>query len=601
MLLRKDHLRLLMHLKEGGEEALTFRGRKKVDELVFSRRITELKVLGLVDMKDSVIELTEAGKKLVDAITKAGLDVESLPDVWIDTPIYKMVDLAVRTGRILENWEEPLRVRGFWSDEGPTDLARELLEVRVKARPSLFLAAELSDFIEVIPPGPEDVGELIRIRDELGFGKWVVNALQAMDLLYISPPDEFGAIYTLTPAGRLARESIWLISVVTTQITIDQKTAEQIERGEATERLVEMGLADRGGITEAGRGMLAAYREMGMVRRPTTPFYFTLEEIKVLRTIEEALRKRETNPEILPTKDWIERKSGIADVGEALILLESKGLIERREVNMKDTYWFTEYGRQAYNLVKDCSEDITSESLKAVTYPLAGEVPMAEWVIQAKRHGFIDKDLTKKGRLLVELSSKVTRRPVLTAYDVAILMKIPKGRYVERGSLITAVNEYLGIRDEEEARRAVSKAISEAESKGLVVVLQNRTVGLTPIGEVMKDVVTFANTQTMKTMKFPATPTTYWVLRVIAENIDELKEAWRKGVDVTNVEAKIVYNNLKKYTSVTDEEIKKAFVILRRTGLLGKMGPTSAGELLLEVGRMFERLPEEEKWVRQHP
>ncbi|MCD6348893.1 MAG: DUF505 family protein, partial [Candidatus Korarchaeota archaeon] len=421
MLLRKDHLRLLMHLKEGGEEALTFRGRKKVDELVFSRRITELKVLGLVDMKDSVIELTEAGKKMVDAITKAGLDVESLPDVWIDAPIYKMVDLAVRTGRILENWEEPLRVRGFWSNEGPTDLARELLEVRVKARPSLFLAAELSDFIEVIPPGPEDVGELIRIRDELGFGKWVVNALQAMDLLYISPPDEFGAIYTLTPAGRLARESIWLISVVTTQITIDQKTAEQIERGEATERLVEMGLADRGGITEAGRGMLAAYREMGMVRRPTTPFYFTLEEIKVLRTIEEALRKRETNPEILPTKDWIERKSGIADVGEALILLESKGLIERREVNMKDTYWFTEYGRRAYNLVKDCSEDVTSESLKAATYPLAGEVPMAEWVVQAKRHGFIDKDLTKKGRLLVELSSKVTRRPVLTAYDVAIL------------------------------------------------------------------------------------------------------------------------------------------------------------------------------------
>ncbi len=597
MLIRKDHLKLLLRLGEDGKEALEFRGERRVDELVFSRRITELKVLGLVDISDGTINLTSAGRKLVEALRRAELDVESLPDVWVDTPIYKMVELAVRTGRILPNWEGALRERGFWED-GPTDLAKELLEVRGQSRPSLLLATELSDFIEVIPPGPEDLGELIRIRDELGFGKWVVNALQAMDLLYISPPDEFGAVYTLTPAGRKARESIWLISVVTTQITVDQRTAEQIERGESTERLVEMGLADSSGITEAGRGMLAAYREMGVVRRPTTPFYFTVEEIRVLKAIEEAERKREMNPEILPTKGWIEDKSGIADVGEALILLESKGLVERREIEMKDTYWFTEHGRQAYNLVKESSEDITSESMKAVTYPLAGEVPMAEWVRQAKRHGFVDKDLTKRGRLLVELSSRVVRRPVLTAYDVAILMKIPKGKYVGREELVSAVDEYLGVKDDEEARRIVRKAISEAESKGLVIMLQNRTVGLTPIGEVMKDVVAFGNTQTMKTMKFPVTPTVYWVLRVISENIDELKEAWRKGIDVVNVEAKIVYNHLKKYTSVTDEEIKKAFVILRRTGLLGKMGPTSAGELLLEVGRMFERLPEEEKWVR---
>ncbi len=598
MLLRKDHLRLLLRLLEGDEEALTLRGEGKVDELVFSRRITELKVLGLVDVEDARVRLTSAGERLARALKGAAIDLDALPDLWVDTAIYKMVDLAVKTGKILPNWEETLRVRGFW-DEGPTDLARELLQTRVQARPSLLLAAELSDFLEVIPPGPDDLGELVRIRDELGFGKWVINALQAMDLLYVSPPDEFGSVYTLTPAGRKARESIWLISVVTTQITVDQRTAEQIERGEVTERLVEMGLADSGGITEAGRGILAAYREMGVVRRPVTPFYFTIEEIRVLRTIEETVKKRETNPEILPTKDWLEEKSGISEVGEALTLLESKGLVERREVKMKDTYWFTEHGRQAYNLVKDSGEDITSESLKSVTYPLAGEIPMAEWVREARKHGFVDKDLTKKGRKLVELSSEVTRRPVLTAYDVAILMKVPKGKYVEREELVSAVNEYLGIRDDEEARRAVRKAISEAESKGLVVMLQNRTVGLTPIGEVMKDVVTFGNTQTMKTMKFPVTPTVYWVLRVISEHIDELKEAWRKGVDVVNVEAKIVYNHLKRYTSVTDEEIKKAFVILRRTGLLGKMGPTSAGELLLEVGRMFERLPEEEKWVRE--
>ncbi len=598
MLLRKDHLRLLLRLLEGDEEALTLRGEGKVDELVFSRRITELKVLGLVDVEDARVRLTSAGERLARALKGAAIDLDALPDLWVDTAIYKMVDLAVKTGKILPNWEETLRVRGFW-DEGPTDLARELLQTRVQARPSLLLAAELSDFLEVIPPGPDDLGELVRIRDELGFGKWVINALQAMDLLYVSPPDELGSVYALTPAGRKARESIWLISVVTTQITVDQRTAEQIERGEVTERLVEMGLADSGGITEAGRGILAAYREMGVVRRPVTPFYFTIEEIRVLRTIEETVKKRETNPEILPTKDWLEEKSGISEVGEALTLLESKGLVERREVKMKDTYWFTEHGRQAYNLVKDSGEDITSESLKSVTYPLAGEIPMAEWVREARKHGFVDKDLTKKGRKLVELSSEVTRRPVLTAYDVAILMKVPKGKYVEREELVSAVNEYLGIRDDEEARRAVRKAISEAESKGLVVMLQNRTVGLTPIGEVMKDVVTFGNTQTMKTMKFPVTPTVYWVLRVISEHIDELKEAWRKGVDVVNVEAKIVYNHLKRYTSVTDEEIKKAFVILRRTGLLGKMGPTSAGELLLEVGRMFERLPEEEKWVRE--
>ncbi len=599
MLIRRDHLGLLLRLEKEAD-ALELRRSKEVDEVVFSRRMMELRILGLVKIENGCVKLTEAGMKLLKAVKRANLQLSSLPDIWVDTSIQKMVDLAVRTGNILNNWEEPLRVRGLW-DNGPTDLAKELLDVEIKARPSLILAAELSEFLEAMPPGPEDLGELIRVRDELGFGKWVVNALQAMDLLLISPPDEFGSVYTLTPAGRIARRSIWLIPIISTQLEIDQGVAEGIEGNEAgaRDKLAKMGLADEEGITEAGKGMLAAYREMKVVRRPTTPFYFTIEEIKLLRAIEDARRMRETNPEILPTKDWLERKTGITDVSEALILLESKGLIERKEMEFKDTYWLTEYGEQAYSLVKDCSDDVTSESVKAVIYPLAGDIPMAEWVRQAKKHGFIDKDLTKKGRMIAELSSKVTRRPVLTFYDVALLVKLPKGKYVRREEFISAINEYLGIKDSEEAKRIARKAISEAESKGLVEVLQNRTMGLTPVGEVMKDVVTYANTQVMRSMKFPVTPTAYWVLRTIDENIGELKDAWRKGVDVTNVEAKIVYNNLKKYTSITDEEVKKAFVMLRRTGLLGKMGPTSAGELLLEVGKMFEKLPEEERWIRE--
>ncbi|MDK2384636.1 MAG: DUF505 family protein, partial [Candidatus Korarchaeota archaeon] len=103
MLIRRDHLKLLLRLGEGGREALEFRGEKRVDELVFSRRITELKVLGLVDISDGIINLTSAGRKLIEALRRAELDVESLPDVWVDTPIYKMVELAVRTGHILPN------------------------------------------------------------------------------------------------------------------------------------------------------------------------------------------------------------------------------------------------------------------------------------------------------------------------------------------------------------------------------------------------------------------------------------------------------------------------------------------------------------------
>ncbi len=598
MLLTRDHLKLLIHLRGGSEEALEFRSKRKVSEVTFSRRITELKILGLVDVEDGRISLSQAGRLLADAVVEAGLDPEGLPEVWVDTSIYKMVELAVKTGTILDMWEDQLRERGFWSDGRHTQLAEKLLEARKLARPSLFIAAELSDFIEVLPPGPEELNELVRIRDELGFGKWVLNALQAMDLLYLSPPDRYGVVYTLTPAGRIARESLWLISVISTQITVDKVTAEQIERGESTERLREMGLADRAGITEAGKGMLKAYKEMGAVKTPTTPFYFTLEEVKVMKAIKEVEGLRKNNPEILPTKEWIEKKTGIEDVGEPLILLESKNLVERREVKGKDTYWLTKYGERALSLVGDAADDVTSNAVKAVTFPLAGDVPVAEWVHLAKKHGLVSKDITKKGRALVELSSEVTRRPILTQYDVALLMKLPKGKFVEREELIGAMLEYLGIKDEEEARRAFRKAISEAESKGYVIMLQNKAVGLTPIGEVMKDVVTFGKTEVMKGMKFPVTPTTYWVLRVISENLEELKEAWRKGVDLVNVEAKIVYNHLKKYTSVTDEEIKKAFAILRGTGLLGKMGPTSAGELLLEVGRMFERLPEEEKWVR---
>ncbi len=598
MLLMKDHLKLLLHLREGAEDALEFRSKGKVSEKSFSRRVTELKVLGLVEIESGKVSLTEAGKILADAISEAQLDLEALPEVWVDTSIEKMVELAVKTGVILDLWEDKLEERGLWKEGKPTKLAEKLMEAKKAARPSLYISTELSDFIEVLPPGPEELNELIRLRDELGFGKWVINALQAMDLLYVSPPDRYGSVYTLTPAGRIARESMWLISVISTQITLDRATAEQIERGETTERLREMGLADRKGITEAGKGMLRAYHEMGVTRVPTTPFYFTLEEVRVLKTVKEAANLRKTNPKILPTKEWIEKRSGIEDVGEALILLESKNLIERREVEGKDSYWLTKFGERALSLVGDAKDDVTSNAVKAITFALAGDVPVAEWVHLAKKHGLVSKDITGKGRALVELSSEVVRRPILTKYDVALLMKIPKGRFVEREKLIREMMDYLEVKDEEEARREFRKAISEAESKGYVIMLQNKAVGLTSIGEVMKDAVTYAKTEVMKGMSFPVTPTIYWVLRVIAENIEELKAAWREGVDVTNVEAKIVYNHLKKYTSVTDEEIKKAFAILRGTGLLGKMGPTSAGELLLEVGKMFERLPAEESWIR---
>ncbi len=568
MYLTREHVKVLQQVRQGRFEDIQ-------KDAVVRRRILELQIQGLLDQN----KITEAGEKILEAFP----DIEGLEDPLVNSEIVKICELFVATGKILPRWKALLNARKI--DERA---ARLILDAYRFATPAILITPEISTLLLSIPPGPGMLGELNEKVRELGFGKNILNAFEAMRWLKISPETR-GRTYVLTPRAREIRRILTRIPVAP-YVLITKFVAELLASKKESPETTVMELVAGRELTAAGKALLEAYR-ISEVLSKITPIYITLDEVKVLKAIDDLHKLHEKNPQILPTYDRIEKKSGVKTIGEVLAVLESKGWIKRVEVKGKDTYALTEPGRKV--LALGIYRDIGTNAVKAITFALAGDVPIPEWVQEARMAGLVSGDITKRGWIVYELAKEMHRIPILVGYDAVVLAKVPR-KGIDYAALVSEVATFIRTERPDIRMPKVSPerrariAIAEAEARGYVTVLQNGVVVLTRAGELMKQVIEYGKTRELMNTVYPITPTTYHLVRVLYEERKRLWAIWTEEEEKKLEEAiKLAYNEIKRYTSITIDEIKKQLTILRRIGLLGKMGVTEAGRLLLEVGKIL--------------
>lgn len=565
MFLKKRHLEILKEMKntKSGAEI-----EAKLPE-EFQIRAVELYILGFVELKGGKIRFTEAGKRMLELVEK--LDVEKLPDVFADSEIIKILELAVETGEVPEKWMELLRERQLADENGVNELGMELLKIYRETHLVVYLTPEIVSFLRGMPKiGTLD--ELVNYKNARLYGDNITNALQAMRLLKISPATEKGKAFVATPAARLALKAASMVPVFTGAITLRKEDFEALKAGKRSAASDAQSFTDEKGITEFGKAMMETYEAIGREEERILPIYLLADELKVLEAIAEIEKKYKTNPEILPTYRGIEKLAKVEDLGAVLHILESKELIERKLMKNKDTYWLTDWGMNAKKFGV-----VTPDGMKALTYAESGDVPIAEWVLKAKEEDLIRNGITDKGRFYLRMSREIKRKPYLTKYDAVILLKTPKRKYLSRSELVELVRNYVGG-DE----RDIVRAIGEAEAKGFIVELHNGMVKLTELGEKVKTAIENAKVQEVIATKFGITPTTYNVLCVVYENLEVFNRIWKEKGEIKGYKQDEV-DVIRKHLSLSEEEIKKALTILRTLGFLGEKSLTEAGRLLVEA------------------
>ena len=594
MIIFKDHAKIIKLLDQYTFAKDVLEAFPRERRHTFSRRLIELSIMGLVEIKDSQIFLTKAGKLISDAIIWLEshfepLDKLELPkDILVNSQIITMLEVIEKTNYIPSEWESFLKERYLISDRKVNHAGELILEAYRKAVPIIYLTSDIAEFLSGLPPGPADYKVLVEYREAFGYGENAIYALEALRLIKISPPWRGKVVYNLTRSGKIIKDLLYEIPLYKPLMLVNGTIRVLLSKGvkellpKEKESLEQYGFFDAESqkLTNLGAGISKAY---DLLREPYAeifPLYISLDEIKVLTTIEKALEINKTNPEIYPTIDYLKGKSGVSDVGFILHLLESKNFIERTLWKNKEAFLLTEYGETVLKVFGDIKRTIPSDAVKALTFATRGDVPRPDWVELAEEYKLIGKgSLTYRGEVMLNLCRRIKRKLITTIYDTAILLKTPSRKSITRSQLIRDVISLVSERIKTE-EKIVDIAISEAESKGLIIVYQNDAVMLTEIGERLKTIIQMAKTDVIKGMKVSITPLLVNVLRVIKENEDEFAKAWREKEELTS---KII-ETIRKELKIPDELIKEQVTTLRGMGLIGRR---RGGRILTEPGEML--------------
>ncbi len=519
MYVRKRHVEMLRSLKEG----------KKPRGVEF----LELYIQGFIT-KDG--KLTEAGEIIST--------LEPSEELFIASDTVKEAELYTKTGFIPEEWQRDILSRGLSLEDLP-----KIWEAYEKAKPVIMLTPYVISFIEEIPPAG-NYDELIKFRDAKNYGQNVINALQAMRLLFVSPPKNGRRTYALSGGARRIPE--FALSLTET-VFLGEEEMEKLRSEMADENLIRYGLQEASGkLTESGRRVLEAFtRKEEYVR----PVYLGEDEYQTLKKLKEWQEKYSDE------KDRI-RKVKKEIPGEILRLLEFRGFIDR-------DYRVTPDGERALSF-----GPTTVDGMRAVVFSYIGDPPAYDWMEKAKEEGLFHWWITSKAEFFLEIGRKAIQFPYLTKYDVAILAKIPRRKYVTLRELKDYVEERVGRYD---------RAVGEAETKGLVRVFQNDAVRLTEFGEKMKEIVEYANLPELLNTSLAITPETWRIIRVLYGNEEEVNYIWKKADE----NKKDYYTELAKWVAkevkMDEEEVLKFMKLLHLTGFLGQKYLTEAGRKLAEV------------------
>ncbi len=565
MFLKKRHLEILKKMKDTNVKNSI---EKELPE-DFATRILELNILGFVEYTCDKIEFTEAGKRLISIIDE--IDVNTIPDVYIDSEIIKIMELLNETGYVPEDWMNLLNDRNLANNGKLSNAGTELLEIYYNTHPIVYITPEILSFIKDMPKiGTYE--ELIAYKNTKNNGDNIVNALQAMRLLKISPKTDMGKAFSTTNALNEVLKLSKMIPSFSGALILKKEDFDALKKGDSTKYADEMEYFKDGKITPIGQKMVDIYSEIGTCSRYALPIFVLDDEIKVLKTISQIEEIYSTNPDILPTYNEIHKRGNIDNLGELLHLLESKELIKLEVVKNKDTYWITEFGKT----VKDYGS-VSTDGMKAITYSKSGDVPIAEWVIAGKNEGVINRGLTEKGKFLYNMSKSIVRKPYLTRYDISLLIKMPnKEPYIHKKELINKIKNQVGGNTTD-----IVKSIGECESKGFIIELQNKEIKLTNLGRNIKTAIEMGKINELLSTKFAITPTTFNILQTIYNHKSEFDKIWKEKSEGKIKENEIIL--LAKYLKLTPDVIKKSLIILKNTGLLGDKGLTDAGKRLVEA------------------
>jgi len=540
MFVKRKHIEALKDVAEG-------RKREELD------KATEMELFILNFVKDDA--LTEQGKAFYEIVK--GLNVKELPEVFLDTQILTMLRIAALSS-IPEEWKEELRARGLYDGE-VTERGLKLLAFVREHRANLFITPEMLELLVRLGV-VGSLGTLRALAEEVvpGGGQNVINALQAQKLLTLGPKGDEVAYATTTSARLLPK----LIPSIEKPMVL---TAEELEAMYGNVFSGDLAkYEEEGAISDEGIRFLQFYEALEAEPYFRAPGYLTKEELEVLETIRKIEEIHSNTPSILPTVKEIEERGRISHVRRKLYLLQFKGLVEFKEVEMKETYWLTKDGRKALSY-----GPIALRASRALAYALSNEAPAFGWYREAVEEELVrDGQIKPKGHFALKIGDNQREGLYLTKWDTILMLALPKARFVQP-SEVEVPEDFEG------------SFFAEAEAKGFVRVLQNGAMGLTSYGKKVREALEKANVAELKAVEFPITPNTYTVLSYFYHNREELSKIWRaKGFNKLIIE-------VAKALPLSIVEIKKALVVLRGIGLLGDKGIREAGKLLVEA---FERM-----------
>jgi len=535
---------MLRYLEQGGKAL-----KEKFPE-EYEARVLELYIMGLVE--DG--KLTEQGKILWE-ITRE-LNLEEIPELFVDTSIATMLEEYAKSGILLPTWEEPLKARKLIDEEGLTEVGKKVLKFAQTYEPNLYISPEMVGLIYGLPP----VGKEAKLRqyaiDAYGSDN-VVNAMEAVKLLVISPPDENNRkTYAFTRAHEYVKQILPKDLEKPLILSKDEMKALYEDTSGESE------FYSKGEITQKGMEALTLYEHLVQPEKRIAPSYLSEKEFAVLKTIRRIEEIHKHTPDITPTYREIRERGGFEKLMNLLYFLEVKRLVEQRE----DGWWLTQLGHKALEY-----ETFTIEASRALTMPKNNQAPAPYWLEKAHEEGLLtDGYITGKGIFALKLSeSKDTF--YLTKYDAWLLSAIPRARYLKWEEIEQKVPE-----DYEK------DFLGEAEAKNLVEVLHNQTIGLTPLGEEIKLAIEKAKIDDIKATEFPITPLFYKVLKHFYENHERLVNLWKER-GYSRMVVQII-----KETGLYVDEVKKALVVLRNLGFIGKLGLTESGKRIVEAMKYLQ-------------